>query len=156
MPDTTLVAAALGVLDGLTEFIPVSSTAHLLLLGQAFGFHSPGNAFAVLIQLGAVLAILLVYAGRLLSVAAALPHDPGARRFVLGVVLAFLPAAVIGVLAHRLILDPEAEFDGVTATAVVGQVLADNRPMLAFVRALGFTLRPNPDDAEVMDARKVL
>ncbi|MBN8928275.1 MAG: undecaprenyl-diphosphatase [Rhodospirillales bacterium 69-11] len=98
-----LIALVLGLVEGLTEFIPVSSTAHLLLLGQAFGFHSPGNAFAVLIQLGAVLAILLVYAGRLLSVAAALPHDPGARRFVLGVVLAFLPAAVIGVLAHRLI-----------------------------------------------------
>jgi undecaprenyl-diphosphatase len=82
-----LVAAFLGVLEGLTEFIPVSSTGHILLAGYFLGFHSTGKAFEVLIQLGAILAILTVYAGRLWTVARALPTDPLARRFVAGVLL---------------------------------------------------------------------
>ena len=100
---TTLVAAFLGLLEGLTEFIPVSSTGHLLLAGHFLGFESAGRAFEVVIQLGAVLAILLVYAGRLWAVFSAAPHDPQARRFIASVLLAFLPAAVIGVLAHGFI-----------------------------------------------------
>jgi undecaprenyl-diphosphatase len=100
---TTLVAAFLGLLEGLTEFIPVSSTGHILLAGHFLGFESAGKTFEVVIQLGAVLAILLVYAGRLLTVVRAAPHDPQARRFVLSILLAFLPAAVIGVLAHGFI-----------------------------------------------------
>ena len=67
------------------------------------GFHSTGKAFEVLIQLGAILAILTVYARRLLSLAAALPTDPAARRFVAGILLAFLPAAVAGALLHDFI-----------------------------------------------------
>ncbi len=98
-----LVAAVLGVIEGLTEFIPVSSTGHILLAGHFLGFHSTGKAFEVLIQLGAILAILTVYAGRLISVAKALPTDPGARRFVAGVLLAFLPAVFAGVLLHDYI-----------------------------------------------------
>jgi undecaprenyl-diphosphatase len=98
-----LVAAILGVLEGLTEFIPVSSTGHILLAGHFLGFHSTGKAFEVLIQLGAILAIVTVYAGRLTAVARALPTDPNARRFVAGVLLAFLPAVVAGVLLHDFI-----------------------------------------------------
>jgi undecaprenyl-diphosphatase len=98
-----LVAALLGVLEGLTEFIPVSSTGHILLAGHFLGFESTGKAFEVLIQLGAILAILSVYAGRLLVLTAELPSSPRARRFVAGVLLAFLPAAVFGALAHGLI-----------------------------------------------------
>ncbi len=64
------VAAFLGVLEGLTEFIPVSSTGHILLAGHFLGFHSTGKAFEVLIQLGAILAILSVYAARLLELVA--------------------------------------------------------------------------------------
>lgn len=100
---TTLVAALLGLLEGLTEFIPVSSTGHLLLLGHFLGFDSKGNTFEVVIQLGAILALLLVYASKLLVVFRAAPHDPQARRFLLSVLLAFLPAAVVGVLAHGFI-----------------------------------------------------
>jgi undecaprenyl-diphosphatase len=100
---TTLVAAFLGLLEGLTEFIPVSSTGHLLLAGHFLGFESAGRTFEVVIQLGAVLAILTVYAQRLWAVAAAAPHDPKARRFIWSVLLAFLPAVVIGVLAHGFI-----------------------------------------------------
>jgi len=97
------VAALLGVLEGLTEFIPVSSTGHILLAGHFLGFESTGKTFEVLIQLGAILAILSVYSARLFQVARDLPRDPKARRFVGGVLLAFLPAAFFGALAHDLI-----------------------------------------------------
>ena len=98
-----LDALVLGLIEGLTEFIPVSSTGHILLAGHFLGFDSPGRAFEVLIQLGAILAILTVYFGRLLKIAHDLPSDPRTRRFVLGVLLAFLPAAVIGAAAHSFI-----------------------------------------------------
>ncbi len=100
---TTLVAAFLGLLEGLTEFIPVSSTGHLLLAGHFLGFESAGRTFEVVIQLGAVLAILTIYAGRLWAVFSAAPQDPQARRFIWSVLIAFLPAVVIGVLAHDFI-----------------------------------------------------
>lgn len=101
--NNTLTAALLGLIEGLTEFIPVSSTGHLLLAGHFLGFDSPGRTFEVVIQLGAVLAILTVYAGKLWTVASTMHSDPAARRFVVSVLLAFLPAVVIGVLAHDVI-----------------------------------------------------
>ncbi|MFM1817140.1 MAG: Undecaprenyl-diphosphatase [Pseudomonadota bacterium] len=93
----------LGFIEGLTEFIPVSSTGHLLLVGHFLGVKSPGKTFEVLIQLGAILAILSVYFGKLLQLLVDMPSDARTRRFVLGVIIAFLPAAVIGVLAHSFI-----------------------------------------------------
>jgi len=103
MIDTTLVAALLGLIEGLTEFIPVSSTGHLLLSSHFIGFESPAHTFEVVIQLGAVLAILSVYSAKLWQVARDMPHDPAARRFVLSILVAFFPALVIGVLAHGFI-----------------------------------------------------
>ncbi|GHF38380.1 undecaprenyl-diphosphate phosphatase [Seohaeicola zhoushanensis] len=100
---TLLVALVLGLIEGLTEFIPVSSTGHLLLAGHFLGFESAGKTFEVVIQLGAVLAILTVYSAKLIGVFSAAPHDPAARRFILSVLIAFLPAVVIGVLAHDFI-----------------------------------------------------
>ena len=96
-------ALVLGSVEGLTEFIPVSSTGHLLLLAHFLGFESTGKTFEVLIQLGAILAIITVYFSRLWTIAKDLPTDPAARRFVIGVLVAFLPAAVIGALAHPFI-----------------------------------------------------
>lgn len=96
-------ALALGILEGLTEFIPVSSTGHILLAGHFLGFESTGKAFEVLIQLGAILAVLAGFFTRLWKIALDLPHDPKARRFVIGVLLAFLPAAVLGALLHDFI-----------------------------------------------------
>jgi len=96
-------ALALGVLEGLTEFIPVSSTGHILLAGHFLGFRSTGKAFEILIQLGAILAILTVYAGRLTKIAAELPSSPRVQRFVLGVLVAVIPAAATGVIAHGFI-----------------------------------------------------
>ncbi len=98
-----LNAAILGLVEGLTEFIPVSSTGHLLLLGHFLGFESAGRTFEVVIQLGAVLAILTVYAGKLWRVASTMHSDPASLRFVVSVLLAFLPAAVVGVLARDII-----------------------------------------------------
>ncbi|WP_019171952.1 undecaprenyl-diphosphate phosphatase [Pseudaminobacter salicylatoxidans] len=100
---TIAEALLLGLLEGLTEFIPVSSTGHILLAGHFLGFQSTGKAFEVLIQLGAILAILTVYFGRLWKIATDLPSSPRARRFVFGILIAFLPAAVIGALAHSFI-----------------------------------------------------
>lgn len=99
----TIVAALLGVLEGLTEFIPVSSTAHLLLAGHFLGFSSPTRTFEVVIQMGSVLAVVGLYAQRLWAVFRVAPHDPQARRFIWSVLLAFFPAVFIGVLAHDFI-----------------------------------------------------
>lgn len=93
----------LGFIEGLTEFLPVSSTGHLLLVGHFLGFSSPGKTFEVLIQLGAILAILSVYSAKLLRILIDLPRDARTRRFVVAVLVAFLPAAVIGFAAHRYI-----------------------------------------------------
>lgn len=103
--DLVLIAKALvlAVVEGATEFIPVSSTGHQLLVGHFIGFHSPNNTFEVLIQLGAVLAILYAYFGKLWGIATSLPNDPKARRFVGAVLLAFLPAAIIGGVASKYI-----------------------------------------------------
>lgn len=101
--DSLVSALILGILEGLTEFIPVSSTGHILLAGHFLGFESTGKTFEVLIQLGAILAILTIYFHRLVTIARALPNDAQARKFVAGVVLAFLPAAFAGVLFHSLI-----------------------------------------------------
>jgi len=100
---TIVEALLLGLLEGLTEFIPVSSTGHILLAGHFLGFQSTGKAFEVLIQLGAILAILSVYSARIVHMLVDLPHDRPTQRFVLGLLLAFLPAAVIGALAHGFI-----------------------------------------------------
>jgi undecaprenyl-diphosphatase len=104
MQDQSIVSALLlGLLEGLTEFIPVSSTGHILLAGHFLGFESTGKAFEVLIQLGAILAILSVYFGRLWKLLVDLPRDGRTQRFVLGILVAFLPAAIVGALAHGFI-----------------------------------------------------
>jgi undecaprenyl-diphosphatase len=98
-----IIAALLGILEGLTEFIPVSSTGHLLLAGHFLGFSSTGKSFEVVIQLGAVLALVVVYAAKLAWVLGNMHRDAAAQRFAVSVLLAFLPAVVIGVLAHDII-----------------------------------------------------
>ena len=98
-------AIILGVVEGLTEFVPVSSTGHLLLMQRLLGFGDDdfGKSFAVLIQFGAILALLSIYSARLWHLFLGVFNDPAARRFILGVLIAFLPAAVIGALAYKLI-----------------------------------------------------
>lgn len=100
-----LKAAILGIVEGLTEFLPVSSTGHLLLLERFFGFDDDafGKTFVVLIQLGAILAILSIYFFRLWNIFIRAFNDPAARRFIIGVLIAFLPAAIIGAIGHSFI-----------------------------------------------------
>src|SRR5690242_20586999 len=96
--------AILGIIEGLTEFVPVSSTAHLLLAAHFLGFTSPGQVFEVLIQLGAILAIVAIYFTRLLTILRdAIQGKRGAWRFILGVFLACLPAFIAGFLLHDFI-----------------------------------------------------
>jgi undecaprenyl-diphosphatase len=98
-------AAVLGVVEGLTEFLPVSSTGHLLLMERVLGWgeDSFGKSFTVLIQLGAILALLTIYFGRLWQLATHMFTQWAAARFIIGVLIAFLPAAVIGALTYHYI-----------------------------------------------------
>jgi undecaprenyl-diphosphatase len=98
------IAILLGVVEGLTEFIPVSSTGHLILLVDLLGFRGPpGKVFEIAIQLGAILAICWLYRARFARVALGLFADREAQRFVTNLLLGFLPAMVIGVMAHGFI-----------------------------------------------------
>ena len=95
---TYLLAAVLGIVQGLTEFLPISSTAHLLLVGQSLGFQDPGGVFTVMIQFGSVLAVMWLYRAKILEAVLGLPFDPAARRFALMLVIASIPAGLAGVL----------------------------------------------------------
>lgn len=101
--DPTLSAVLLGLLEGLTEFLPVSSTGHLLLVGHFLGFQSPGRSFEVVIQLGAVLALFTVYASILTRLVLRAVHDDAARKALVSLALAFVPAVVVGLLAHDFV-----------------------------------------------------
>ena len=97
-----LIAAFLGLIEGLTEFIPVSSTGHLLLVGHFLGF-TQTKTLAVVIQLGPILAIMALYWPKLVHVFTNLHRDPASRHFAASVAIAFLPAMVVGALAHDFI-----------------------------------------------------
>jgi undecaprenyl-diphosphatase len=102
-----LKALVLGIVEGVTEFLPVSSTGHLLLVERFFELDQDNfwKTFAVMIQLGAILAILAIYFGRLWRIALGMFTDPAARRFVIGVLLAFFPAVILGLLFGGFIKD---------------------------------------------------
>ncbi len=99
-----LKALILGVVEGITEFLPVSSTGHLILVGDLLDFNSEqGKLFEIVIQCGAILAIVWEYRARLTSVVARLPADPQARRFAMNLLVAFLPVAILGLLFGKTI-----------------------------------------------------
>ena len=103
LPDW-VYAVILGVIEGLTEFIPVSSTGMMLLAKKAMGLPDGfWDTFAVMIQLGAILAVVVLYFGKLWRQVIALPSDPQARKFALTVIVAFLPSVVLGLLLHDFI-----------------------------------------------------
>jgi undecaprenyl-diphosphatase len=118
-------AFVLGVVEGLTEFLPVSSTGHLLLVQRFFGFDDDdfGKTFAILIQFGAILALLSIYFTRIWHIALGMTKDPAARRFVIGVLLAFLPAAVVGAIAHDFIKSVLFNLWIVCVTFILGGVV---------------------------------
>ncbi len=98
-----LNAILLGIVEGLTEFLPVSSTAHLLIFQDLLGFHPKGEVFPIVIQFGAILSVVAVYWRKFWNVTVTLPSSAQSRHFVLAVIVAFLPAAVIGAAAHGFI-----------------------------------------------------
>lgn len=99
-----LAAIIIAVVEGLTEFIPVSSTGMMLLTKEALGLTDPfWNTFAVMIQLGAILAVVVLYFKKLWGALIGLPTDPAARWFALTVLVAFIPSAIAGLLLHDLI-----------------------------------------------------
>ena len=96
-----LKAAILGVVEGATEFIPVSSTGHLILVGDWLNFTGARAAtFEIFIQLAAILAVVYLYRAKVWAVLKNLPHDPGAQKFTLNLIVAFIPAAAIGFFIH--------------------------------------------------------
>ncbi len=104
MSDTPLTALALGLVEGVTEFLPVSSTGHLIVIGDLLGFSGNfSKLFDVVIQLGAILAVCWLYRAKLWHTAVTLGGDRASQRFTLNVLLAFLPAVVIGFAAHDFI-----------------------------------------------------
>jgi undecaprenyl-diphosphatase len=100
---TLLAAALLGIVQGVTEFLPVSSTAHLLLVSEAIGFQDPGGAFTVMIQLGSILAVVWIYRVKLTNLVTGLSTKPDARKFAAAIVVATIPALVAGALFAGLV-----------------------------------------------------
>jgi undecaprenyl-diphosphatase len=100
---TWLQAAVLGIVQGLTEFLPISSTAHLLIGERLLGFSDPGSVFTEMIQLGSILAIVWIYRRKVMEVVTGLPTKPEARRFALMLIVAVVPALVAGALASDFV-----------------------------------------------------
>ena len=131
-----LTAALLGIVQGLTEFLPVSSTAHLIIGARLLAFDDPGGIFTVMIQLGSILAVMWLYRAKLARVVTGLPGDPEARRFVLMILVAFLPAVVAGLLFAGFVKRVLYESPAVIATSFIAGGLI----MLVVERR-----RPTPD-----------
>jgi undecaprenyl-diphosphatase len=96
-----LLSVLLGIIEGLTEFLPVSSTAHLLIAEKLLAFQDPGGNFTVMIQLGAILAVVVLYFAKLFKAVITLPTSADSRQFAISVLVAFFPAVVIGVLVKK-------------------------------------------------------
>ena len=121
---TLLKAAILGVIQGLFEFLPVSSTAHLLIAGRLLGYDDPGGVFTVMIQLGSILAVVWLYRAKIISVVAGLPSRPEARRFAAMIVLATVPLLVAGALFSSYVRNVlYGNFVVIAAAFIIGGVV---------------------------------
>ena len=118
-----LLAAILGIIEGLTEFLPVSSTAHLLLAAKALNFHATGDAFEVLIQFGAILAIVVLYFRKLWDVLISLPSSEESQRFAISVLIATLPAIGLGLGLHHFIKGLFERLDLICYDLIIGGII---------------------------------
>jgi len=121
--DTLLLlkATLMGIVEGLTEFLPVSSTGHLILTGSLIGFtDEKSKVFDIAIQTGAIFAVMLVYAQRLRDTVAGMASDARAQRFALNVGIAFVPAAVLGMLFSKAIKAHLFNAPTVASTFIIG------------------------------------
>jgi undecaprenyl-diphosphatase len=132
--DLTLLAkaAVMGVVEGLTEFLPISSTGHLILAGALLGFDDDkAKVFDIAIQTGAIFAVILVYWGKIFATVKALPYQAEAQRFVLNVFIAFFPAVILGLLFGKFIKENLFNPWVVATTFIVGGFIilwAERRP----------------------------
>ncbi len=124
--DLTLIwkAVLIGVVEGLTEFLPVSSTGHIILASEVLHFEGPpGKVFEIVIQLGAILAICFLYRVKILATATGvMRRDKPALRLATAVLVAFLPAVVIGVFAHKYIKEVLFDPTVVAVALIVGGI----------------------------------
>src|SRR6185295_5232890 len=116
---TALQAAILGVIQGLTEFLPVSSTAHLLLSERLISFHDPDGVFTMMIQLGSILAIMWLYRAKIVDAVTGLASRSDSRNFALAIIVATIPALVAGALFSKFIKSVLYESPRVFAVAFV-------------------------------------
>ena len=117
-----IYAIILGIVEGLTEFLPVSSTGHLILAEELLNHKAPA-AFDTMIQLGAILAVCVIYFQKLWRVVLDLPSKKSAQMFVLSILVAFFPAMIIGALAHDFIKEVLFSPIVVAITAIIGGVI---------------------------------
>src|SRR4051812_14120269 len=137
---TLLKAAVLGAVQGLTEFLPVSSTAHLLISERLVGYADPGGVFTVMIQLGSIFAVMWLYRAKLIAVLTGLPSNPEARLFAFKIVLATVPALAAGALFSKFVKSVlYGSFVVIALAFIVGGVI-----MLLVER-----FRPAPDVMDV-------
>jgi len=121
---TAAQALLLGIVEGLTEFLPISSTGHQIIVADLMGFTGErANAFNIIIQLAAILAVVFEFRRKILSTVIDLPHERNAQRFTLNLIVAFLPAAVLGVLfadlIHQYLFNPIT----VASALVIGGII---------------------------------
>ncbi len=147
-----LKAAAMGVVEGLTEFLPVSSTGHLILAGALLGFDDEkAKVFDIAIQTGAIFAVILVYWQKIRATLVALPTQRQAQRFALNVLIGFLPAVVLALLVGKAIKAHLFIPTVVASTFIIGGFIilwAEKRPRTA-IRV------ESVDDMTMLDALKV-
>lgn len=154
-PTLALTALVLGIVEGMTEFLPISSTGHLILVGSLLNFTGEKiKVFQIAIQAGAIFAVCWEYRAKIASVASGLFSDPKAQKFLINVMIAFLPAAVLGVLFSKAIKSVLFSPIPVAIALVVGGfiILWVERRNKANPRAVRIN---SVDDMTAMDAFKV-